>query len=514
MAARPILMSKVKQIIRLKQQGTPLQTISRVVGCSRNTVKKYLKLIEAKGVDPSLLLKKPDEELENLFTTPNENTEDRYQQLKEMFPYIEKELKRTGVTRWMLWGEYKNLYPGGYSYSHFCEHLQQWMKTTSATMHLEHSPGDKTYIDFAGKKLQVVDYETGKTQDVEIYISMLGYSQLTYVEAVYSQKKEDFIKASANSLYYFGGATKVLVPDNLKSAVNRANKYEAEINESFLDFANHYGTSVLPARSYKPRDKALVENAVANVYRYIYAPLRNKTFYSIEQLNEAIWELLENYNQKPFQKTPVSRREKFEKEEKHTLLPLPRERYEIKYYKQVTVMKNCHIQLSTNKSYYSVPYRYIGKKVKVIYTGSHVSVFYKNQRIAFHRRLYKRFTYSTDKSHLPSTHQFVSEWSPEKFISWAGNIDPLVKDYITRILESKAYPEQAYRSCVGILSQAKKVGKQRLIKAVARATHFQSYSYKTIKNILEGKLDQLDEIQDLQSRLPFHENIRGKDQYH
>jgi hypothetical protein len=209
----------------------------------------------------------------------------------------------------------------------------------------------------------------------------------------------------------------------------------------------------------------------------------------------------------------MSRREKFEKEEKHTLLPLPRERYEIKYYKQVTVMKNCHIQLSRDKSYYSVPYRYIGKKVKVIYTGSHVSVFYKNQRIAFHRRLYKRFAYSTDKSHLPSTHQFVSEWSPEKFTSWAGNVDPLVKDYITRILESKAYPEQAYRSCVGILSQAKKVGEKRLIKAVARATHFQSYSYKTIKNILEGKLDQLDEIQDLQPKLPFHENIRGKDQY-
>jgi len=513
MAARLIIMSKVKQIIRLKQQGRSLQGISKAVGCSRNTVKKYLRLIEAKGLETSLLLKKTDEELENVFTSPAEKTQDRYQQLKEMFPYIEKELTRTGVTRWMLWGEYKNKYPNGYSYSHFCEYLQSWRKANSATMHLEHSPGDKIYIDFTGKKLQVVDYKSGQAKDVEVYISMLGYSQLTYVEAVYSQKKEDFIKATANSLQYFGGVARVLVPDNLKSAVTKADKYEAEINESFLDFANHYGTTVLPARSYKPRDKALVENAVANVYRSIYAPLRNKTFYSIEALNEAIWDLLEVYNQRPFQKTKISRREKFEKQENHTLFQLPRERYEIKYYRQATVMKNSHVQLSDEKVYYSVPFRYIGKKVKIIYTGSHVSVFYKGQRIAFHRRLYKRFAYSTVKEHLPSTHQFVSEWSPDKFLSWAGNIDPVVKDYISKILESKNYPEQAYRSCVGILSQVKKVGKERLIKAVTRATYFQSYSYKTIKNILEGKLDRLEDITENQREIPFHENIRGKNQY-
>lgn len=515
MAGKLITMSKLKQIIRQRKSGVSLQTIASSVGASRNTIRKYLRLIEVKGYNYDDLLEKEDHQLEDLLKDPDEKSEERYKSLESMFPYIKKELERVGVTRWLLWGEYKTNYPDGYSYSHFCEYLKQWLEQNNATMHFEHIPGDKIFIDFAGKKLQIVDKITGEIQDVEVYIALLGYSQLTYIEAVLSQKKYPFIKATENALHYFGGVSQALVPDNLKAAVTRASKYEADFNETFADFANHYGTSILPARSKKPRDKALVENAVNIVYTRIFAFLRNRIFYSIEELNQAIWELLEQYNQIHFQKEELSRRDKFENQEKKALMPLPKERYQIKSYKNVKVMKNSHVNLSEDKHYYSVPYRYIGRKVKVVYTHDRVSIFYNNQRIAFYIRDYTRFGYTTTKEHLPSTHQFVSDWNPDKFISWASNIDEKVKQYITTILERKTYPEQAYRSCVGILSQEKKVGKKRLVNAVERAMYFGSYNYKVIEKILKGNLDTLDVNQNeaKQSKIPFHDNIRGAENY-
>ena len=344
-------------------------------------------------------------------------------------------------------------------------------------------------------------------------MAILGFSQLTYVQAVASQKKADFIEATENALHYFGGIPQVLVPDNLKSAVHKANKYEADLNADFHDFANHYHTTVLPARSLKPRDKALVENAVRIVYSRIYAPIRDKIFYSLEELNVVVADLLEAHNNTPFQKMPKSRRERFEQEEKNKLMPLAQDRYEMKSFRYVTVMKNSHIHLSDDKHYYSIPYRFIGKKVKMVYSTSLVSVYYNKERIAFYKRDIKQFGYTTTKEHLPSAHQFVSDWNPDKFLSWAARIDPKVKQYITKILESKTYPEQAYRSCVGILSQEKKVGKQRLVAAVERGIHYGAYNYKIIDRILKGGLDRLKEDDEKQTSLPFHENIRGSKSY-
>jgi transposase len=513
MAGKLLNMSKVKQIIRLKENGVALQTISKSLGISRNTVKKYLRLIEAKNYPIQGLLAKENEELEALLSNPDQASQARYEDLEKMFPYIEKELKRTGVNRWILWGEYKDKHPDGYSYPHFCVSLRLWMGTRGATMHFEHVPADKMYIDFAGKKLHWVDRKTGEVNDVEVYVAILGYSQLTYIQAVPSQKKADFIGATENALHYFGGAPQVLVPDNLKSAVHKADKYEADLNTDFSDFANHYNISVLPARSYKPRDKSLVENAVRIAYSRIYAPIRNQVFYSLEELNRAISNQLEIHNNKPFQKEAQNRRQKFEAEEKDKLLPLAQDRYELKNFKYVTVMKNCHIHLSDDKHYYSVPYRFIGKKAKMVYSASSVSVYYNKERIAFHKRDTKRFVYTTIRDHLPSAHQFVSDWNPDKFLSWAARIDPKVKDYISMILESKTYPEQAYRSCVGILSQEKKVGKQRLIDAVDRAISYGAYNYKIVDRILKGGLDRLKEEEEPQTSLPFHENIRGADSY-
>lgn len=513
MAGETISMTKLKQIFLQRRNGLPLETISKNVYSSRNTVKKYLQLALQQGLSLEDLATKEEYELQKLFAAPKGQDEKRAEDLTALFPSFEKELKRTGVTRWILWGEYKSRYPHGYSYSQFCEIFKQWRESSTATMVFEHVPAEKLYIDFTGQKLSIIDEDTGEVIALEVFVCLLGHSQYTYVEALRSQKKEDFVMAVQNALRFFGGVPRALVTDNLKSAVIRADKYEPELNETFLDFANHYGTTILPARSRKPRDKALVENAVKLVYNRIFAPLRNETFFSIGQLNFVIRDQLEKHNNQSFQKEPQSRKEKFMKYEKPFLSELPKEPYEIKQYKTAKVMKNCHIQLE--KHYYSVPYRYIGKQVSIIYTTKYVHIFFGIDRIALHERGIKPFSYSTLPDHLPSTHQFVSQWTPEKFTRWAERIGPQVKDYIQQILSQKLYPEQAYRSCAGILSFEGKVGKDRLTKAIERATRYNAYNYKVIKNIIDGKLDMLkeDKTGSIQQTLPFHDNIRGKQSY-
>jgi transposase len=515
MAADTISMIKLKQIFLLHQNGESYHNIARIVGISRNTVKKYIRTAQIKGNTASELAQKQDYELEQLFAEPAIQSRDRTLDLLSFFPYMDKEIKRTGVNRWFLWGEYKSRYPDGYAYSQFCYHYREWQQNQSLSGHFEHLPAEKLFMDFTGKKLQVVDRDTGEISDKEVYIAVLGFSGLTYVEAVNSQKKEDFIQVTENALHYFGGVPKALVPDNLKSAVSRADKYEAELNESFADFANHYHVAVAPTRPGKPKDKPIVENMVRIIYTRIFAPLRNQTFFSLAELNAAIADLLEDHNNHLLQKESISRRDKFIQQESHLLSALPVSRFQIKYYKKATVMKNCHIQLQ--KHYYSVPYRYIGKEVRVVYTHKEVHIFLDQERIATHPRGLRPHGYTTQSDHLSSSHRFVSEWKPEKFLAWADRISPEVKEYITHILEKKIYPEQAYKSCVGILSMEKKVGNERLIKAVQRALFYKIYNYKAIKKIIEGGLDTLfDQEQSRKepSIIPVHENIRGKEHYH
>lgn len=514
MAGKLINMNVIKQIIRLSLNGETKQGISNTLKVSRNTVKKYLQLIRVNGWHPDMLLLMEDGQLENLLSAPGESDPGRYHHLDELLPGYEKELKRTGVNRWVLWGEYRQKHPDGYSYSQFCYHFQQYLKHKKVTMHFEHVAGDKLYVDFTGKKLSIVDRQTGEVKEVEVFVATLGCSKLTYVEALPSQKKEYFINTTQNALHYFGGVPRVLVCDNLKSGVTKASKYEADLNEDYLAMANHYGTAVLPTRSSKPRDKALVEKHVSFVYSRIFAPLRDRVFYSIEELNQAIWELLEKLNNEAFQGRDYSRREHFKAEELHTLSPLPSERYEIKEYAYATVLKTSHVQLSKDKHYYSVPYRHMGDKVTIAYTLTNVSIYYKNERIAFHRRSFKKYGYTSIKEHLPSHHQYIAEWNPDKFIRWALTIDPVVEAFIKKVLEAKVYPEQAYRSCAGILSFDKRIGRERLIGACRRATHFNTYNYKIIERIIQSKHDllPLDEGP-TQQTLPLHENIRGASYY-
>ena len=312
MAGKIVCMSILKQIINLKMQGQSRKSISKAVGTSKTTVKKYLQLIESKCLDYRILLSMEDHELEALFNSPPEEMAIRNTDMQDMMLYFVKELERVGVTRWVLWGEYKTKHPDGYSYSQFCYHLQQHLKAKSATMHFEHEPGDKLFIDYAGKKLHIVDSQTGEIKDVEVYIATLGYSQYTYVEASMNQKKETYIRSTENALHFFGGVPRVLVCDNLKSAVTKASKYEADLNNDFLDFANHYQTAVLPTRSAKPKDKSLVEKSVSIIYSRIYAKLRDRVFHTLNELNVAIREHLVEHNNTLFQGKDYSRFQCFE----------------------------------------------------------------------------------------------------------------------------------------------------------------------------------------------------------
>jgi transposase len=368
MAGKAIRMSIIKQMIRMRSEGFYNKAIARNLGISKNTVKKYFRKLDQSSLSESQLLQLEDHELESSLNikTRLPGEDQRYSVLEGLLPVYRKELKRKGVTRWVLWEEYRQRYPQGYSYGQFCYHIQQYLKQDEATMHFEHEEGDKLYMDYTGYKLSWVDRTTGEIIPVEVYVAVLAFSQFTYVEAVPSQKKEDYISATCNTLEYFEGVPRVFVTDNLKSGVTKACKYEATVNHDFLEMANHYGASVLATRSMKPRDKALVERYVSIVYSRIFAPLRDRIFYSLEELNEAIWELLEDHNGKLFQGKKVTRYDLYEQEKEH-LAPLPAERFEINNYRKVTVMKNCHIRLGDDKHYYSVPYRYIGKKVKVVF---------------------------------------------------------------------------------------------------------------------------------------------------
>jgi transposase len=515
MANKPISMIKIRQILRLHTQGHSKLKIAMQTGVARNTLKKYLAAFAASGLSFEQINVLSDKDLEDLFVKPEEKPlNEKLQTLFSLFPAIDKELKKKGVTRQMLWEQYRQRHPDGLGLSQFKQYYAQWKAQVNPTMHMEHKAGDKLYIDFAGDKLHFTCPRSGQQQPVEVFVGILGASQLTYVEGVMSQQKEDLIAVCENTLHYYQGVPAAIVPDNLKSAVTRSSKYEPTLNETFADFASHYGTTILPARAFRPRDKALVENAVRLIYSRIYVKVRAGCYYSLAELNAAIREALEVHNNTLLHGRNYSRRQQFEEVEKAALMPLPSLRYELKKQLFATVAKNGHVGLGSDKHYYSVPYRFIGKKVKLLYSGHTVEIYYNYERIALHRRTKSPYQYTTEKEHLASTHRFVSEWTPERFADWAGSIHEDVRLYVLKVLDRKQHPEQAYKSCVGILSFAKKVGHERLIKACQRALGYGAYNYKTIQKILELQLDLKDTPEESdQLSMPLHDNIRGGQYY-
>jgi len=508
-------MIKIRQILRLHTQGHSKLKIAMQTGVARNTLKKYLAAFTASGLSFEQINVLSDKDLEDMFVKPEDKPlNEKLQTLFSLFPGIDKELKKKGVTRQMLWQHYRQGNPNGLGLSQFKQYYAQWKAQVNPTMHMEHKAGDKMYIDFAGEKLHYTDPQNGQPQPVEVFVGILGASQLTYVEGVMTQQKEDLIAVCENTLHYYQGVPAAIVPDNLKSAVTQSSKYEPTLNETFADFASHYGTTVLPARAFRPRDKALVENAVRLIYSRIYVKVRAGRYYSLVELNAAIREALEAHNNALLSGRNYSRRQLFDEIERAALMPLPALRYELKKQLFATVAKNGHAALGPDKHYYSVPYRFIGKKVKLLYSRHTVEIYYNYERIALHRRSKSPYQYTTEKEHLASTHRFVSEWTPDHFAEWAGSIHEDVRLYVLKVLDRKQHPEQAYKSCMGILGFAKKVGHERLIKACQRALGYGAYNYKTIQKILDLQLDQKDAPDETdQLSMPQHDNIRGGQYY-
>jgi transposase len=511
-----IIMSKIRQILNLYTQGVSKKKISEKTDVTRNTAKKYIRKFIAMDKYFYYIDSLNDTDLSAIFSnTEIEIPDKRMLDLVAYYPEVEKSLKRKGSTRLGVWLKYRAKYPDGFQETQFRMYYNKWSKRVNSSMHIEHKAGDKMYVDYAGKKMSIVDDSTGEIQEVEIFVAILGGSQLTYVEASYTQQKEEFINSCENAILYFGGAPQAIVPDNLKSAVIKSSKYEATLCEAFSDFVRHYNMTALPAGPYKPKHKALVEGAVKLIYASIYEVLHDRIFTSLDELNMAISEALEKHNDRIMKYRPYSRRQLFEDVEKQELQSLPHFKFEIKRKKGATVMKNNYVNLTEDKHYYSVPYKYIGKKVVILYTQSDVEIFCEYELIAQHKRNRKEYWYTTINEHMAARNNFMTDWTPEKFIERATMIGDDVREYIIKILEKRQHPEQSYKSCQGILSFSSKVGSDRLNKACKRAIHYNDYSYMTIKTIIERKIEQipLESEDDEITEMPLHSNIRGGNYY-
>lgn len=516
MANKSLEIMDLKQLLRLKVAGKSNRQIGEIIGRSRNTVNDYVSLFSKSDLSLEALSKLEPSDLHNQLLSLKaahipKVDKDRLAELEANKEIYLKDLKRPGATYQTIWYQYKEAFPQGYSYTRFKHYLQSFDKRVDYSMPMQHKYGDKLFIDYTGKKLPIVDRKTGEVTQAEVYIGILGASNYTYVEASNSQKLEDFINCTVNCLEYFGGVPQALVPDNLKSAVTKASTYEATINRHYKSMAMHYDTIVYPTRAAKPRDKSLVEGAVKLVYQRIFFHLSKQVFFSLAELNEQIHLLLEKYNNQPFYKQTQSRKERFLAEEKGLLSPLPPYRFEPKQTKNVKVQNNCHVWLEQH--YYSVPYTYVGKHVRLEYNNKSVEIYLSFERIAIHKRSQQRWVYTTIKEHMPSEHQYVMNWSAERFIRWGKKIGVATGTYIEKVLNRSTYPEQAYKSSMGILSFAKRYTPERLEKACLRGLLYEKYSYRTIDRILNLKLDQLEEETEEQTSLPDHDNIRGASYY-
>jgi transposase len=513
MPKRKTNVEKIREILRLSLDlNYSLREVAIALGVSKTTVGEYLAEFKRTGLSYQEISQMNDTDAIVLFDKSNKSSNPMYEDLSKDFEYMEKELKRTGVTLYLLWEEYRQRQQEGFSYSRFCHHYRMWESKQDPDMHMEHKAGDLTYMDFTGKKMHIMDPETGEIEQVESFVSILGASQLTYLEFVRTQSLDDWIWVNENAFIYYGGVTRGITPDSLKSAVTKACNYEPLINETYNDFAKYYGTVVLPTRPGKPKDKPLAENVINLVYQRVFAPLRDMTFFSLRELNEAGWELLEKHNNTPFQRRNITRWQLFNEIEKSELLPLPTDRYEIKRYQVSRVQFNYHVYLKEDKHYYSVPYQYNGVRVKTIYTSRMVEIYKDDVRIAIHQRDRKPYWYTTKKEHMPSNHLLVDGWNPHRIISWAETMGGSVKEFIQLMLDQREHPQQAFKACLGVLNLGKKYDTEAMQLVCKKAIEVNSISQRFIANALKNKTYNIED-NPIDLKLPFHKNIRGKDYY-
>lgn len=491
-----------------------LREIARLTGVSKTTVSEYLVRFRRTGVAYEDVRQLPDEELAALFESNPPSESEQFVELKKLLPEYAKRLKRRGMTKQLLWEEYYACHPGGYHYTQFCHHFRVFLESGDVTMRQPHDPGDMAYLDYTGERFPY--YPRGVETFAEIFVAVLGASQLGYVEASESQKQEDFVRSTERAIQYFGGVPRALVPDNLKSAVLKASSYEPEINPLLDDFATYYRTTVIPARAYRPKDKPLAENMVKLTYQRIFAPLYGKRFTSLAQLNDAIAARLEEHNNRELTKLGISRRQLFEEIERDALKTLPSEPYPMKYFESHKVAPDYHIILSADKHYYSVPWQLKGERVKVIFDERVVAIYHNTIRVAQHGRDRQKGQYTTIPEHMPRHHKFFQSWSAEKFTSWAEAVGEDVLAAVTRMLAEKQHEQQAYKACFGVLRLASEHGSHRLNWACRRALNYSRISYRDIKAYLDEILHQEQADKTDPQVLPFatHINLRDSAIYH
>lgn len=521
MANKVITMQQIRTIIQLLEKGYSLRAIAAVISLSRQTVTFYAARLKASAYSFEALRQLPDAALAAIVYAPEvtlplcENA--RKLELDGRMSYFLSELNRTGVTRLLLWEEYRKESPDPFRYTQFCILLKQAAKVTNATMHLVHTPAAMVMVDFAGDKMSYVDRSTGEVIACPVFIAVLPFSKYTFAIALRDASIPQVIKALNACMAYFGGVPLSLKTDNMKQVVTKSNRYEPIFSEALKQWALHYNITMLATRVAKPKDKGAVENEVKIAYQRIYAPLRDEVFYQLDQLNLAVKKQLDMHNEKLFQLKDFSRLQQFINEEQSLLQPLPAEPFVIRHQVQAKVQKNYHITLGEDYHHYSVPYQFIGKQVSAVYDTDMVEIYYQHKRITLHRRSYKKHDFTTIGDHMPQGHQQFFEqqgWTPAYFLNQAILIGPAVQGYMDEVLKARVYTEQTYNACRGILRLHKEYGSLRLQAACTRALTGNVYNYRTIQNILVSNQDQLPDSTQLDMfRLPDHPNLRGPDTY-
>ena len=506
-------MRKIKEVLRLKwSKRLSKRRIASSCGIARPTVSEYLRRAESAGLTWRLPASLDDTRLERLLFPPPPHLPAPVRGIPD-WARAHQELKQKGVTLFLLWQEYRAAHPDGYQYSWFCERYRAWRGKLDVVMRQDHRAGEKLFVDYAGQTVGVTERATGEIREAQIFVAVLGASNYSYAEATWSQALPDWIGSHVRTFGFLGGVPELVVPDNLRSGVSKAHRYEPDVNPTYQDMASHYGVAILPARVRKPRDKAKVESGVLVVERWILAALRHRQFFSLTELNTAIGELLEKLNTRPFRKLSGCRREHFEQLDRPALKPLPAQRYVYAEWKQARVHIDYHVAIGGH--YYSVPYTLIKKAVEVRITRNTVECFHRGNRVASHRRSYAKGRHTTVAAHMPESHRQAGEWSPRRLMQWAAKTGPATEKLIRTVLGSRKHPQQAYRSCLGILRLGKAYGDERLEAACRRALTLGSCRYKSIESILKHRLDEqpLEEQQEL--ALPeSHDNLRGPSYYH
>ena len=513
-------MLQIRVILQFLCNGSGFREISRITGIHRKTIREYDLRIKETGRDYEALYNLSDAELSGLLVPPKMEKPhgSKRQWLDDRLEAYLNELQRPHVTRQVIWEEYRQEQPHGYSYSQFCEHLRRHKRRNELTLHLTHHAGERYEFDFAGDPLHYYDVVEQVEVKCPVLVCTLPYSGFSYVEPLASARQEHLIPALNRAVEYLGGVPRFMVTDNMAQVVTQSSRYEPTFTELSEQWSLHYRTAIRAVRVKKPKDKASVEKTVHLAYQRIYARLRNETFYSLKELRIRVFELLEEFNDRPMQSCGMSRRERFMQEEKALLRPLPETLFTLKNKTRAKVKKNHHVVLGQDMHSYSVPYQYVGQETNIVYDEEVVEVFLTNlQRIAIHTRDTRRYGYSTLAEHRPESHRRYLEqrgWCQEDFIQMAARIGENTSISIEKILSSKVFVEQTYDSCIGVFQLGKKYGNDRLDAACKRANQGSRITYKIIKNILENNLDKVElKETSLNSFIPEHTNIRGPEAY-